>query len=237
MALKPLLPGNSSELQAAYRALGQRLEAGEIDSEAFNREAQSLNAQWRAQRDPGRGNPQVSPSALPTVEDPAERARRFVQNPRWPQAGASAARGVGEAVSGVLKGYALSDAPQASTFEGLQRIDEGQAPVPLNPLGGRIGQDILPNAQRRLYQRFEAADASERQAIRAELNARVKAAMDAPAYQAGKAVDTFFRDRFPTDAKLDKEFWSSKVPRALGQASVYVASGLATRGLLNAPFL
>ncbi len=154
-------------------------------------------------------------------------AESFLDEPTPPKQGrissaaSSFARGVGQVASGLPKSIAFIGTPDSEVFENLDRIDRGENPKPTS------------SADVAAYMNYRDAPPEERQRVRGDLTAKANNATQSPFYKAGQSIDKWFTETFPTNPEYQNEFWSSKVPQALGSAGGFVAAGLATRGALK----
>lgn len=139
---------------------------------------------------------------------------------RLASAGSGFMQGLGQLPSSVLKAHALSDAPPAEVWSVIEQMDMDSNAIPM--LRDPTYRDIL--------ERYRTGTDFERAEIKGQLEDRVRGAMKSRAYQAGEDVDNWFRENFETNPKYADEFWSSKVPQALGSATSFLLSGLLTRG-------
>ena len=142
------------------------------------------------------------------------------------------ARGLGSIASGLPKSVGLIGTPDPDIFRNFDRIDQGKFVIP-KPIQSNVIGVELADPMESLYEDYIAATPEQRQAIRNTFEDRVRAAQEGPAYRTGQSIDKFIAGNFPVNPELQDEFWSSKVPQALGSATGFALSAVATRGALG----
>jgi len=144
-------------------------------------------------------------------------------------AGSAFMKGIGQTAAGIPKslGLAAAGLGKADYLEKFNAIDRGEY-VPRETFEPTPGVEVdVPDPW---LDEYEAASPEERQAIRDEYSElSADAIMNSDLYAAGTAVDSFMKENFPEDPSLEGSFAFSKVPNALGQASLMIAEMAATR--------
>lgn len=147
----------------------------------------------------------------------------------------SLAQGAGQSISGLPKSLALLNAPDPFVLRNLERIDRGQ-PYVLRFQPGALGPGGRPPSEdpnEALYREYQAASPEQRQAIRARWDEQYNRAVESPLFEAGNAIDRWIAEHFPVNPQFQDEFWTSKVPQALGSATGFAATALIGRGALR----
>ena len=149
------------------------------------------------------------------------------------QAVRSVAQGVGESVSGALKGASLIGEDRPVDFSLLDRIDAGESPgqvgMPLAYVGTTL-PGIRVDPRIREYGRANPTlRKTLRNRWRSERWAQERRIPTETLYRTGQAVDKWFKNSFPTDPKQRESFWLTKVPNALGQALTFLGGGAVAR--------
>lgn len=160
---------------------------------------------------------QYRPSAAPSPQEPPDRLG---------SAGREFVGGLAGSLSNLPRAAAMAGAPQAFVFDNLDRIDSGDLYSPGEGLSGILALSL----QGELYDRYAKATPEGKAAIRRELEGEVATVRESGLYETGNDIDAWVAENFPRDPRLQDEFWSSKVPSALGSAVGFIVTSLIGRG-------
>ena len=147
------------------------------------------------------------------------------QKGRLSSALSSLAQGIGSGVGRILRGYAIAGKEKPNLPEVLKRIGQNTAQA----------EKAVSESDTSFLRAYRQADKEAQRQFETTVKDRLQEAMDSPIYKAGLSVDQFFKQSFPINRQYEGEFWSSSVPRALGEASVYLGGALISRGALSGP--
>ena len=140
---------------------------------------------------------------------------------RIASAGREFMQGVGQPIASIPKAAALAfEGAGSGVLEDFDEIDRSpDAPY-------------IPQITKPLANEYFEASPERRIEMRQEHTGRqADVVLKSKLYSAGKAIDDFFKEQFPSDPLYQGDFWSAKVPNALGQTVPIIAEVLAARKL------
>ncbi len=151
-------------------------------------------------------------------------------------------RGLGSIISGGPKGAAMLDAPDTGVWRNLDRIDRGEAYIPRPSMASMVpgGQGFYWQDQWRefdYYKDYANASPAQRAEARQEIIDAYQRVLDSDLWKMGEDIDQWFSQNFRINQEYEDEFWSSKVPNALGSATGFVTAAMLTRGMFGSSAL